>query len=233
MALLYNVVANIWHLRKCYFKSNGANPCSILKNFIELSNSWSVASYIYDPLLPSPPKKKFKNSNNNNNNKPNCPCNTHRKLSHLFCFNLFFNSYPSPFFYSQWIPWLLHYLHRQSSHLTADNLSRWCSTWRLHILISWKHHILKWGRLAFETITGKFRPQKHHWRSHLVRQVCMRCNQVIILQDRRKQYKTIFTSCSRDHVPLWSYDLSWLISCSLMGKPSGVVSSWATHNSLI
>ena len=50
MALLYNVVAYIWHLRKYFFESSGANPGSIPKNFIDLSNSWSVASYIYDPL---------------------------------------------------------------------------------------------------------------------------------------------------------------------------------------
>ena len=182
---------------------------------------------------PPPPPQKLKNSNNNNNNnEPNCPFNTHRKLSHLFCFRLFFNSYPFPFLYSQWIPWLLHYLHRQSSHRTADNLSCWCSTWRLHINLLKAPH-LKVGRLAFETITGKFRPQKHHWRSHLVRQVCMRCNQVIILQDPVAENTTIFIISSRDHVPFWSYDSSWLFSFSLMGKPSGVVSSWATHNSLI
>ena len=85
---------------------------------------------------------------------------------------------------------------------------------------------LKVGRLAFETITGKFRPQKHHWRSHLVRQVCMWCNQVIILQDPVTENTTIFSSCSRHHLPLW-------FGCSLMGKPSGAVRSWATHNSLI
>ena len=58
MALLYNV-ANIWHLQKYYFENNGANPCSTLKNLNELSNSWSVASYIYDPL-PPPQKKEQK-----------------------------------------------------------------------------------------------------------------------------------------------------------------------------
>lgn len=131
-----------------------------------------------------------------------------------------------------WIPWLLRYLHRQSSHRTADNLSCWCSTWRLHINLLKAPH-LKVGRLAFETITGKFRPQKHHWRSHLVRQVCMWCNQVIILQDPGTENTTIVSSYSTDHVSLWSHDLSWLFSCSLMGKPSGVVRSWATHNGLI
>ena len=71
---------------------------------------------------------------------------------------------------------------------------------------------LKVGRLAFETITDKFRPQKHHWRSHLVRQVCMWCNQVIILQDPVTENTAIFSSCSRDHVPLWS----WLVLVILL-----------------
>ena len=229
MALLYNV-ANIWHLRKYYFKSNGANSYSMLQNFIELSNSWSVASYIYDPLLPPP--KKLKNSNNNNNNKPNCPCNTHRKLSHLFCFSLFFfNSYSFSFLHSQWIPWLLHYLHRQSSHLTADNLSCWCSTWRLHTNLL-KAPQLKVGRLAFETVTGKFRPK------NITEEVtlCVKyaCDVTKWSYFKTQSQKTLqYFHLPAIHVPFWSYHLSWLFSCSLMGKPSGVVSSWATHNSLI
>lgn len=143
MALLYNV-ANIWHLQKYYFENNGANPCSTLKNLNELSNSWSVASYIYDPL---PPKKKGTEKNSNNNKKPNCPCNTHRKLPHLFCFNLFLTLTPLRFsVLSGFLGFCIIFIANPHIHLTADNLSRWCSTWRLHIiLISWKHHILKWG----------------------------------------------------------------------------------------
>ena len=101
MALLYNVLPTSGIYESIFFERNGANPCSIPKNFIDLSNSWSVASYIYDPLHPNPPpqKKNFKNSNNNydNNNKPNCPCNNHRKLSQLLCFNLFLTLTPLRF----------------------------------------------------------------------------------------------------------------------------------------
>ena len=47
--------------------------------------------HLWLPPPPPPKKKKLKNSNNNNNNnEPNCAFNTHRKLSHLFCFRLFF-----------------------------------------------------------------------------------------------------------------------------------------------
>ena len=233
MALLYNVVAYIWHLRKYFFESSGANPGSIPKNFIDLSNSWSVASYIYDPLHPTPhPLKKTATITRTTTTNQIVRVTLLENFPTHFVSAFFFNSYPSPFLYSQWIPWLLRYLHRQSSHRTADNWSCWCSTWRLHINLLKAPH-LKVGRLAFETITGKFRPQKHHWRSHLVRQVCMWCNQVIILQDPGTENTTIVSSYSTDHVSLWSHDLSWLFSCSLMGKPSGVVRSWATHNGLI
>ena len=151
---LYSSVSPLWH---CSIKLPTSGICEsiILKvmcKFLQHTEEFYCAfkqlkcSKLHLWLPPPPPPPKLKNSNNNNNNnKPNCPFNTQKTFPLILFPPFFFNSYPFPCLYSQWIPWLLHYLHRQSSHRTADNLSCWCSTWRLHIPISWKHHSLKWG----------------------------------------------------------------------------------------
>ena len=145
MALLYNVVAYIWHLRKYFFESSGANPGSIPKNFIDLSNSWSVASYIYDPLHPTPHllKKTATITRTTTTNQivrvtllENFP--THFVSAFFltltllrFCILSGFLGFCVIFIANPYIEQLTIY--------PADAQPGDC------ISISWKHHILKWG----------------------------------------------------------------------------------------